>query len=171
MQTASRISRHSFISGDCSICMDPLKGPVARRACGHIIHTQCYFDKMIIAGTDASVNVDACELCRAEVCSKTRHGSTLVVHFPSAKRLVAATTTKKDAHKSDPPREPIPRRVAPSSSGAGSEKHKEKSTRLKKRKAKEANKKTKADDGGFTMVNRSTARVMGIRVPVGDERT
>ena len=69
------------------------------------------------------------------------------------------------------PQGPTPRRVAPSSSGAGSKKRKGKSERLKKRKAKEAAKKAQLDDGGFTLLNREVARKMGICVPIGSART
>jgi len=92
-------------------------------------------------------------------------------HFSSSKALVIAPATLAAKHKSDPPREPIPRRVAPSSSGAGSKKRKEKSTRLKKRKAQEVLAKARNDDGGFTLTARGKVRKLGINVPVGNEYT
>jgi len=105
--------------------------------------------------------------------ASTRNNASLVTHFAATKQLMTVRKGKpqEKASAGHAPQGPTPRRVAPSSSGAGSKKRKGKSERLKKRKAKEANKKAEADDGGFTMVNRSTARMMGIRVPVGDERT
>jgi hypothetical protein len=170
MQTASRISRHSFISGDCSICMDPLKGPVARRACGHVIHTQCYFDKMTIAGADASVNVDACEICRAEVCSKTRHGSTLVEHFSSSKALVTAPATlaKKDAPRRPRRETEGPRAGSAGSAGTGG---RGKPKRRAHDKAKKAKKKAKRTVGGFTLASRTDIRGQGISIPVGQQNT
>ena len=150
--------------------MDPLKGPVARRACGHVIHTQCYFDKMTIAGTDASVNVDACEICRAEVCSKTRHGSTLVEHFSSSKALVTAPATlaKKDAPRR-PRREPEgPRAGSAGSAGTGGH---GKSKRRADDKAKKAKKKAKTTKGGYTLANRGDLRSQGIKISVGGENT
>ena len=138
MQTATRISRHDHIDGDCSICLHPLqRQPVAKRLCGHVIHSDCYFDKVLAASRDALINADSCEVCRTEVYSKTRGGEDSTQHFASCKQLVTSSTLAAKA-KGGAPQDPSPgpsafirvRAKATERKGKG-----KKTKRLKKRKA------------------------------------
>ena len=171
MQTATRISRHHDIDGDCSICQHLLQGqPVARHPCGHAIHSDCYFDKVLAASTDASINADSCEVCRAEVCSKTRGGKDLTQHFASCKQLVASAAATKKKGESRGPRRELdgPRAGFAGSAGTGGH---GKSERLVKRKAQEAVSKAKRQKGGFTSVARGELRLQGVAIPVGNDAT
>ena len=170
MQTATRISRHHDIDGDCSICQHLLQGqPVARHPCGHAIHSDCYFDKVLAASTDASINADSCEVCRAEVCSKTRGDKDLTQHFASCKQLVASTAKRKG----DESRGRLPREgpsLGSERAGAGADKRVEDPERPSKKK-KVQGKKADKEGGGFTFANRGDVRRLGASVPAGDAHT
>ena len=116
MSTA-RISRHARISGDCPVCLYPLQGRnITKRPCEHMLCTPCYLDGVSMSFTDSSFNPDACAVCRDTVCSKTRHGGTIMEHFPASKATVAlavATSRKDESQGRRPPR------VRPSSGLAG----------------------------------------------------
>ena len=176
MQTATRISRHHDIDGDCSICQHLLQGqPVARRLCGHVIHSDCYFDKVLAASTDALVNADSCEACRAEVCSKTRGGKDLTQHFASCKLLVASTaaTNKKkgESRGGNPPRLSGPSAGSRAVSAGSKSRGQDQAKRLAKRKANVQAERESADEGGFTSASRGKVRRLGIKVPVGSQNT
>ena len=133
----------------CPLCLDPLSEfiDLTQRQCKHIVCTACFH-----AGEKASGYCNnACPVCRVPCVASTRNSASLVTHFPSTMPKQLMTVPKEKSSAGHAPQGPTPRRVAPSSSGAGSKKRKGKSERLKKRKAKEANKKAEADDGGFTI--------------------
>ena len=161
-------SLHLDLAGQqCPLCLDPLSEFIGltQRQCKHIVCTSCFH-----VGEKASGYCNnACPVCRVPCVASTRNSASLVTHFPSTKQLM--TVPKEKSSAGHAPQGPIPRRVAPSSFGAGRKKRKGKSERVKKRKAEEAGKKAAADDGGFALMARGEAREQGVSVPAGSQRT
>ena len=155
----------------CPLCLDPLSEfiDLTQRQCKHIVCTACFH-----AGEKASGYCNnACPVCRVPCVASTRNSASLVTHFPATKQLmtVPKEKPKETSSAGHAPQGPTPRRVAPSSSGAGREKRKEKSERLMERKAKKAKEKAAADDGGFALMARGEAREQGVSIPAGSQRT
>ena len=169
----ARFSRHARIAGDCPVCLYPLQGRnITKRPCEHMLCTPCYLDGVSMGFTDSSFNPDACAVCRDTICSKTRHGGTLMEHFPASKATVApATATLK---RKGAPQGPRPRSVGPSAGSAGdagAEKRVSKLKRSKAKKRKLAIAKEMEEEGGFALLARGEVRRQGVFVPIGNERT